>query len=544
MAARMFVFFILGLGLLIAGLVFQVFQPALGLWTWAGYGLGAACLALYVVVNRRELAEMFTRRAARKGAAGLVMSVAFVGILTVVGLISEKHHWRKDLTESKSHSIALQSRQQLEKLDRDTLNLTVYVFHRGDSDLRSKQALVDLLDTYRYYSGRFKYELVDIDRNPLLAMQLGITSTSSIILTYGEKQEKIYSDQEAKLTSAIASLLKGGGAGMKGAVYFVTGHGEPSLEQAESYSLSQAKEAVEAQLGPVRELLLATGREVPDSCEILVVPGPEKDLLSLELASIRRYIARGGPVLFMLEPFVGEDLIAFLGQFGVQVGDDLVIDVLRGAVSSPFAFLANNYPQHDITRFFEVGTVFDLVRSVRKAESPPVGATVDEIIKTSEKGHAERDRALLQNDFGAVYQKAVDQGQEVPFAVAVELSAGFRFEGDSAATAVDSARADSTGAAASKPAFPGSRLVVIGDRDFAIDGYFGQLGNSDLLLNVLRWLHGQTEEITITPKETANNPIMLQRSQLFTMGFVSVLGLPALVLFTGIFVWVRRRSKR
>ena len=540
MAARMFLFFVLGVMLLIVGGIFHLSQPGLGLWAVTGYVLGAASLAFYVFTNRRELVQMFTHRAARQGAASLIMSLAFIGILTVAGLISEKHNWRKDLTKAQTHSISLQSRQQLDKLDRDTLDLSVYIFYRGDSDLRSKQALIDLLDTYRYYSGRFKYQTVDIDQNPLLAMQLGITSTTSIILTYGAKQEKIYSDQEAKITSAIASLLKGEGAGMKGAVYFVAGHGEPALESGETYSLSQAKARIEEQVGPVRELLLATGKDVPDSCDILVVPGPEKDLLPSELASIRRYIDRGGPVLFMVEPFMGENLAPFLAQFGVRVGDDLVIDALKGAVASPFAFLADNYPTHDITKFFDVGTVFDLVRSVHKADSAPAGASVEELIKTSAKGHAESDRTLLQNDFGSVYQKAVDSGEEVPFAIAVELSGLFRFEGDSAA-ARDSAAAV---ADSLKPAFQGARLVVVGDRDFATDGYFSQLGNSDFILNTLRWLRGQSEEITITPKEPENNPIMLERSQLLTMGLVSVLALPAAVIFTGIFVWVRRRSKR
>lgn len=528
MAAKMFVFFILGVMLLILGYIMQVVEAGIGLWSSTAYILGVLSLLFYTVKNRGELRLLFSRRSARYGAVSVIFILAFVGILVVVGLFSERHHYRWDLTKSKTHSIALQSRQQLERLDRDTLDLNVYVFYRGERDLRSKQPLVDLLATYAYHSERFKYELVDIDRNPLLALQLGISSTSTVILSYGDRQEKIYSEQEAKITNAMTSLLGAPSPGEKGAVYFVTGHGEPGLDLSESFNYGRAKETIEEQIGPVREVLLAIGKPVPDSCEILVLAGPEKDFLPKELESIREFLKTGGRALFLVEPFMADNLIGFLDEYGVNLGNDLVIDLLQGAVGTPFAFLANNYPTHDITRFFEVGTVFDMVRSVRADSTPPENVTVEEFIKTSEKSYAESDRDLLQTRFDQVAQKALDEGEEVPFAVAVTVDE--EAEQDSLDAASDNASA--------------ARLVVIGDRDFISNAYLGQLGNSDLLLNCLRWLRGQTDQITIAPKETENTPIMLQRSELLTMGLVTVVALPAGIIFTGLLVWIRRRSKR
>lgn len=528
MAAKMFVFFILGVMLLILGYIMQVVEAGIGLWSSTAYILGVLSLLFYTVKNRSELRFLFSRRSSRYGAVSVIFILAFVGILVVAGLFSERHHYRWDLTKSKTHSIALQSRQQLERLDRDTLDLNVYVFYRGERDLRSKQPLVDLLETYAYHSEHFKYELVDIDRNPLLALQLGISSTSTVILSYGDRQEKIYSEQEAKITNAMTSLLGAPSPGEKGAVYFVTGHGEPGLDLSESFNYGQAKEAIEEQIGPVREVLLAIGKPVPDSCEILVLAGPEKDFLPKELESIREFLKTGGRALFLVEPFMADSLIAFLAEYGVNLGNDLVIDLLQGAVGSPFAFLANNYPTHDITRFFEVGTVFDMVRSVRADSTPPENVTVEEFIKTSEKSYAESDRDLLQTRFDQVAQKALDEGEEVPFAVAVTVN--------------EEAEQDSLDAASDRAS--AARLVVIGDRDFISNAYLGQLGNSDLLLNCLRWLRGQTDQITITPKETENTPIMLQRSELLTMGLVTVVVVPAGIIFTGLLVWIRRRSKR
>jgi ABC-type uncharacterized transport system involved in gliding motility auxiliary subunit len=538
MATKFFFLLILGVMLLIAGYIMQNVEAGLGLWAGVGYALAALSLGFYVFRNRSDLGQMLTRRSARYGVVSLAFVLVFIGILVLVSLFSEKHNHRWDLTSNKTHSIALQSRQVMQRLDRDTLNLTAYVFYRGEADLMSKQALTDLLDTYAGSSRHFKYEKVDIDRNPLLALQLGITSTSTLLLQYGERQEKIYSDQESKITNAIATLLKGSAPGRRGAVYFVTGHGEPAMDPTESYGYGQAKEAIEGQIGPVRELLLATGKPVPDSCEILVVAGPQKSFLPAELEAVTAYLRRGGKALFLLEPFMSTGLIPYLGQYGIKAGDDIVIDMLRGAVGSPFAFLVSGYPQFDITRDFNVGTVFDMACSVRADSVPPPGVTATNFILTSEKSFAESDRQLLQTRFDLVAQKALDNGAPVPIAVAAALKPEF-FRERMPSPADTSASVDSTAAGAAE-----TRIVVIGDRDFISNAYLGQLGNKDLLLNCMRWLLGESEEITIAPRETAETPMVLQRSQLLTMGLVILVALPALIIFTGVFIWVRRRSKR
>ena len=537
MAAKMFIFFILGVLLLIVGYILQVIEAGFGIRANTAYSLGVLSLAFYVYRNRDSLLLMFSRRSARYGAVSLAYILTFVGILALAGLFGERHHHRWDLTKNKTHSIALQSRQQLDRLNKDTLDLTINVFYRGEDDRRSKQSLIDLLDTYGYYTKHFKYELTDIDRNPLLAMQLEITSTSAIIITYGGKQEKIYSDQESKITNAMAKLLGGSAPGRKGTLFFVTGHGEPALTQGEAFNYGNAKAAVEEQIGPVRELLLATVKAVPDSCEILVVAGPEKDFLPAELESIAKYLGGGGKALFLVEPFMAEDLMPFLGRYGVKLGDDLVIDMLRGAVGSPFAFLVNKYPAHDITRYFDVGTVFDMARSVSPDSSLPAGISAEAFLKTSEKSYAEPDREQLQAHFDEVARKALDQGREVPIGVAVTLTGAALGKAD---TNKNIAAADSASGNMEKEA----RLVVIGDRDFISNAYLGQLGNRDLLLNCLRWLKGQSDQITIAPKETENTPLLLQRSDMLTMDLVGVVLLPLAIIFTGVFIRIRRRSKR
>ena len=546
MATKKFIFFILGIMLILVAAILQNIQVGPGPLSIIIYVLGAASIAFYLLTNRKELALLLSRRGARHGIVSLFYILIFVGILVMVGLFSQRHHYRWDLTKNKTHSIALQTRQQLERLDRDTLDLTIYAFYRGEADRQDKEQFVDLLETYTQYSKRFKYKLTDLDRNPLLALQLGITSTSTVILTYGDRQEKIYSEQEAKITNAITKLLGSESPGMRGAVYFVTGHGEPKLEggfsEEEEIIYSEARAAIEDQIGPVRELL-GTGKPIPDSCEILVVAGPRVDYQPAEFESLDNYLKKGGRALFLLEPFMADSMVGFLADYGIDLGRDLIVDLLNATVISPFVFIANNYETHEITRFFNVATMFGMARSVRADSAAPEGVTAEEFIKTSEMSHAESDLNLLQFQPDAVFQKAQDEGAQVPLAVAATVDIeDFTPPADSGAGEI----AADSGAVSpgDETAARGARIVVIGDRDFIADGLLGKYGNKDLLLNCLRWLGGQTDRITIAPKETESTPLILKDSQRTVMLVVTVFALPGLIVLTGIFIRIRRRSRR
>jgi gliding motility-associatede transport system auxiliary component len=528
MATKKFVLFILGILQIIAAAIMQNLQAVAA--SIALYSLAAVSIVSYLYINRRDMALLFSRRSTRHGMISGFYIVVFTGIIVMAALFSQKHYHQWDLTKNKTHSVALQTRQLIESLDRDTLDLMLYAFYRGENELRGKEQFTDLLETCAHYSDRFKYQLTDLDRNPMLANYYGISSTSTIILTYGDRQEKIFSDQEAKITNALAKLLGSERPGMRGAVYFVTGHGEPGLEaslgEEEELNYSEAKAAIEDQVGPVREFL-GTGKAIPDSCEILVVAGPRLEYQPAEFESIAEYLQKGGRALFLLEPFMADSMAGFLDGYGIGLGRDIVADLMNATVISPFVFIANDYESHEITKFFDVSTMFGMARSVRADSTAPSGVTVEEFIKTSQMSYAESDLELLQYQPEQVFRKAQEQGAAVPIAAAATIDLD-QFG--------QSAQQQSSGLEA--------RIVVIGDRDFIADGLIDKYGNQDLFLNCLRWLQGQSDQITIAPKETENTPLILKDTQRTVLFIVVLIALPGLIVLAGIFVRVRRRALR
>ena len=112
-------------------------------------------------------------------------------------------------------------------------------------------------------------EVVDADKNPLLARQYNFETYGTIVLETTlpdgqKKQEKIQDADEEKLTNAIIRVTRSG----KRVVYFLKGHGEKDLSSSERTGYGQMKSAIEKLNYDVKDLLLAREPKVPDDATI------------------------------------------------------------------------------------------------------------------------------------------------------------------------------------------------------------------------------------------------------------------------------------
>jgi ABC-type uncharacterized transport system involved in gliding motility auxiliary subunit len=83
--------------------------------------------------------------------------------------------------------------------------------------------------------------------------------------------------------------------------------------------------------------------------------------------------------------------------------------------------------------------------------------------------------------------------------------------------------------------------VVVGSGRFPANNYIGFNGNKDLFVNTVNWLSSDEDLISIRPKERENRGVNLSVSQMRRVFFLSVVGLPLLMLLSGVAVWWRRR---
>ena len=88
---------------------------------------------------------------------------------------------------------------------------------------------------------------------------------------------------------------------------------------------------------------------------------------------------------------------------------------------------------------------------------------------------------------------------------------------------------------------PETRVVVIGDSDFASNRWLGISGNRDLFLNSVNWLAQQENLISIRAKDPEDRRITLSADQDRRIFWLTIFIIPGLILLAGVQAWWRRR---
>lgn len=503
-----------------AGLVLSLFGLIAFLFTGrlqdpyvlAHLALGALGLLGYLTTQGGALIGSLRRRSTRYGLHSALYSALFVGLLALLNFLSARYHYRWDLTEARVFSLSQQSVKVLDQLKQD---LVIYgFFERGEHS-----RIADLIRSYSYRSPKVKFYAVDPDRHPETARQFKIQHMNTLHLIYGKESVNITEASEEALTNAIVRLTKAS----KKNVYFLTGHGEPSADDRQnSQGYAAAREALENENYEVKELLLSAQESVPAESAVLIIAGPQKPLLDHEISAIDSYLRRGGRLLALLAPPGEESLKALLGQWGVVVGDDIVVDQVIRLFAGPSLGvepIASSYSAvHPITREFKERTIFPMVRSMEAGDAPE-GFEVTSLIKTSQTSWAEKD---LDGVFQKGRASLGPEDKKGPVSIGVAVSANLQKIG-----------IDKEGEA---------KIVALGTAGFANNRFLNIFFNRDLFLNIVNWLVGQEEMISIRPRSIRSSRLQLTDREGTTVFYLSFLILPEILLIIGLGVWWRRRS--
>jgi len=519
------IFGILSAVLMLVSLV--VYLSVESLLTPAAIGLlaGMVCLLIYIAVSFQELSRFFTRHSTRQGLNLFVYALLILAMIGIVEVIASRNNKRFDLTAEKSLSLAPITRKVLRELKRD---VRVTVFYQRDQIFEFR----DLLKQYGNETDRVSYQFFNLDQNPGMAKEYRVASYGGTVVESGVKRKNFNYCTEENVTNGIISVTRD----KQAVAYFLVGHGESDSESPDKREgYSQARTALTAEGYAVKSLLLVREGAIPADASVIIVNGPRQDISGGELRLLADYLARGGRVLFLLDPHTVPELVAFLKDYNVLVGANMVVDkeskLVAGDVFSPVVPI---YARHPITLDFEVATVFPLVSSVEPMDPPKNEKfVVKPLALTTEESWAETNRESIKQ--GAVYfQEWEDKKGPVSIAVVGEFIAAERGEG-------------AKGAAEDTPATPPpGRMIVVGDSDFANNLYFSVLGNKDFFLNMVGWLAEAEELISIRHKKgetTPFSPLFLTENQKKLMFWLSTVLLPLIILSIGIAVYVRRKLR-
>jgi len=520
----------IALALIAASVVGGIVWPQKKTLVIAIGALGLLALAAHIAFNLKSLKQSFRRKSFIYSGNLLLVVVLVLGIVGLLNYFLSKNNYRMDFTAAKLHSLSDQSVTVLKNLKAD---IAFKCFFREGNFGRA--AMENLLKIYAYHSGKIKYEFIDPDKNPGLVKRYDVTQDGTTVIEAGDKESRITTTTEEDVTNALIKATRAA----KKVIYFLEGHGEESIEEAGDNGYATAKAELEKLGYEVKKQTLALADRFPKDCALLVVPGPQKDLLANEFETIRTYLKDGGRVLFMVDPETAVTLPAFLAEYGFKLENDIIVDTVSRLLGGDYFMpVVSEYETHAITDKFGYATFFPFARSVEIGETKPEAATLTALAKTSPNSWSERQLDQKEVKF------TPDKDKQGPVNLAAVSS--FKTKAAEPSPAPIEAKPGQPAVEEPKPkpeaAEKEARMAVVGDSDFAKNRYYGVSGNGNFFLNIANWLTEEADLIAIQPKTQTPRTIQLTPSQGRLLFLVSVIILPLAVLLLGVSVWVRRRS--
>ena len=529
-----------GLALLAAGLALDAVL-AVADWPLVVAAVGLAVALVGAFGLRAELLTFVQRR---RGEITL-FTIGLIGVFICLAWLAVRFPWRVDMTEGGKYSLSKSTITMLEKLDRP-----VQVTFFADPMMRETVELYQLMAAR---TPKLKVEVFDPTLNPAQARLMGVQFAGTAVLRSEGRKMLVNGPNETDIANGILRVSRASTQ----LVCFLDGHGEPDPFSMESHDhtegdaghshglgsklmihevhgMAKARNALETMSYTVGKVSLSQQGADLGKCAVLVVAGPRSPLLPNEIDLVRAYINQGGNALFMLDPFVVTGLEPVIRELGVILDNDIIIDEASHFWADPSAPAVTDYNRHQITRDLPL-SFFPGARSLTPTEERVPNTSAMPLANASKKAYGETtpDRAEYE------------EGKDIPPPLTIMAIITRHLD------AFDIA--DTKTGAAEKPVIPilpgvdgaksktKSRIVVVGDSDFATNSFFQVMGNGKLFLNTINFLAAQENLIGIEPRTFDSPRVNLTNSQMKGTFFLSVILIPALLALIGMVVWWRQR---
>jgi ABC-type uncharacterized transport system involved in gliding motility auxiliary subunit len=495
--------------------------------------IGGAGLFLWAAMTPQEFRDFLTGRQARYGTTSLFGTLLLVGIVTLVYIILQRQVITLDMTEGQRYTLSNQSKEILGRISRP-IRITGFY----SPQLLQQRELDDQF--FRQYeietNGMITREYINPDEQPALAERFNVPFDGAVYISYLNADGSVdfntlarvprSGSQERDITEAISRLLISGEL----TVYFNTSHGERDPLDGSQEGLSGINNGIRESGLITLPLSLSdlaqTGGNIPDDASALVLVRPLTDFSSADIAVIDRYLKRGGGLFIMADVLYNES--AFLRQdspfnqylwenYGLRALDAVVVDTASSFETPLDIVSAAIFVNSTITQRMDQENTparFRLARAIEVNENPPADTPNGRLVMSSPFPASFGETNLKGLGETNTYQ--FDEGQDI--------------QGPLTMTAW--ANNQQTGA----------KILLVGDSDWATNGFVLSGGNSILFTDGLSWLTGLGERIFFGVQSYSSGlPVIgLTGQQLDVIAFMTQFLMPGIVLLAGILIWWRR----
>ena len=434
-------------------------------------------------------------------AAGLLAALIAIDI--------SAHVWRRhyDLTAEQTLTLSSASQAVVASLDR-RVHITSFV---GRND-PARVPMTNLLSRYRRLDGRISFRVLDPADAPSEAQRLGVDPTAGgTAVVSGDEREIAPTPTEQDVTAALARLLRPGDP----QVCITTGHGEPSIEDSSGAGYSELAVLLHERGYGVATVDLLGRPAISAKCAAVIVAAPAASPSPAALEALAGYLDDSGRALVLADPGGTADLTGLVQPYGMVFEKGLVLegDEDLRFPGDPFRPIVREYRSaHPVVRRLPP-TVLATAQGVLADAETSDGLTVSPLARTSELSYLERRPA----------SPAFDEQEDLPGPIVV-------------AAAADSSRNVDGDVIR-------SRVIAVGDGDFASNDLLGAGANREFVARSIDWLTLDEDIVSVEANIPSLRPIELTEARI---NYARLLGagiVPALFLIGGATVWALRRGR-
>ena len=289
------------------------------------------------------------------GAVNSIISlVVIVGFLILLNILSNKYHFKTDLTENNIYSLSDASKNITKNINDNFIIKCFFSKDLPENYEINRKYLKDLLDEYKSYSnGNLKYEFIAPEEEPEWKEQLsslgipkvqitGITRDKfevkniymGIVFYYQDKKEVIPVLKSSKnLEYNISKIIKKLTSKKLSIVGFLSSGGT-AVPNMEIRKLSKdLREYLD-----IETIHLIKYLNIQKSVDMLIVAGPRMRLGNWAKYQIDQFIMTGKPVIFLVNSVNTNftlmtavknesNINELLEQYGVKIGNGLISDL-------------------------------------------------------------------------------------------------------------------------------------------------------------------------------------------------------------------------
>lgn len=501
----------------------------------------------YAQMARAARVEHLRVRAAQFSGMGLAFILTFAFSLSYAASERDK---KVDLAYFRTTRPGESTRKIVRSLDTP---ITVALFFPNGNEVREE--VESYFNDLARESSQLKVENYDRDIDPAKAKELGASANGAVVFARGGRKEQLmFQLQIENARAALKTLDREVQQRLLQVVkpnritYLTQGHGERTStalgDTDKRPGIRDLRSALQDQGHEVRDLGPAEGlaTDVPKEATLVMIIGPTKPFLPEELASLQRFLDRGGRMFVALDPDGGVDLHELLAPAGIKVtmktlANDQIFARRTHQDSDRANLVSAFYSSHP--------SVSTLSREGRNAPVVMPGATAIE--GTPKAGpHQPNDWTI---DFPVHAHPSTFADENGNF----QADPGEPRKAWEVAAALDKkldvtpepkpadSKAGKDAKQDNKKDVTEARLFVVGDSDFLTDPLIRVGGNGLLVLDPIRWLLGE-ESFAGQISSEADVPITHTRKQDVVWFYGTTFVVPLAVLGVG-FLVTRRRSR-